>query len=46
MQEGVCDLTMEKKTKRIENKISRTAEMTCISRATSFYEKKTSVKKK
>jgi methyltransferase (TIGR00027 family) len=31
---------MENKTKRIESKVSRTAEMTCLSRATSFYEKK------
>jgi methyltransferase (TIGR00027 family) len=33
-------LLWKNKTKRIESKISRTAEMTCLSRATSFYEKK------
>jgi len=38
--EKVYDFTMKNKTKRIESKTSRTAEMTCLSRAASFYEKK------
>lgn len=33
-------IEMKKTEKRIENKISRTAEMTCMTRAASFYEKR------